>query len=216
MASSDAIRHGNGFKDRSGQRTGMLLVVSYSHTVKKTPYWLCKCDCGNESFVSSGNLRSGRTVSCGCYWRRIATKHGDCPSVKKSKEYNTWAGLKARCSNPNNPGWKNYGGRGISFCERWASFAAFLEDVGRAPSPKHTLDRIKNHLGYEPGNVRWATRAVQSRNRRVTRWITYKGETLCLKDWSTRFGVPEGTMRSRVFRRGVENGMALCESESSS
>jgi hypothetical protein len=75
--------------------------------------------------------------------------------------------MKRRCLNPNHPQWKDYGGRGIQLCQKWAgSFEAFLSDVGKKPEPHLTLDRIDNDGNYEAANVRWADRTTQSRNRR--------------------------------------------------
>ncbi len=88
-------------------------------------------------------------------------------AARETAEYRSWKGMKTRCTNPNRPDWKNYGGRGISVCERWAtSFANFLADVGPKPSPGLTIDRIDNDGNYTPGNVRWATREQQIRNSR--------------------------------------------------
>ncbi len=85
----------------------------------------------------------------------------------RSIEYRTWASIQTRCFNPRNAGAENYIGRGITMCARWkGSYAAFVADMGRRPSPKHSIDRIDNDKGYEPGNCKWATKAEQSRNRR--------------------------------------------------
>ena len=85
----------------------------------------------------------------------------------KTPEYVAWALLRQRCNNPNNPRFSSYGGRGITVCEEWdVSFSAFLRDLGRRPSAKHSIDRINNDGNYEPRNCRWATRKQQSENRR--------------------------------------------------
>lgn len=82
-------------------------------------------------------------------------------------EFAAWRGMRHRCNSPKNSAWKNYGGRGIKVCERWqSSYEAFLADVGRRPSPTHSLDRIDVNGNYEPDNVRWATRDEQSQNQR--------------------------------------------------
>jgi hypothetical protein len=80
-------------------------------------------------------------------------KHGHAQKGKRSGEYRSWTGAKARTTNPNTRDWKNYGGRGIRMCDRWLnSFENFLADMGPKPSPKHSLDRIDNDGNYEPGN----------------------------------------------------------------
>lgn len=83
-------------------------------------------------------------------------------------EYNSWLAMRHRCRNPKVTAFKNYGGRGITVCDRWHdSFADFLADMGKRPTLGHTLDRIDNDGNYEPGNCRWATWDVQSKNRRT-------------------------------------------------
>jgi hypothetical protein len=112
-------------------------------------------------------LRIGHTKSCGCLIRErigaVRKTHG----LSGTKEHRAWKAMLTRCLNPKSIGFENYGGRGISVCEEWArSFSAFLTHVGAAPSAEHTIDRIENDSGYKPGNVRWATRSEQMRNRR--------------------------------------------------
>jgi hypothetical protein len=106
-----------------------------------------------------------------------------------------------RCCNPNQKAYKNCGGRGVRVCRRWrASFAAFLEDVGPRPSPRHTIERINNSGHYEPGNCRWATRGEQARNSRRNRLLTVRGETLCLAAWAERLGLKRSTVSARLGR----------------
>jgi hypothetical protein len=96
---------------------------------------------------------------------REKLKHGD--AHEESAEYKAWANMIQRCTNPRrSDDWPRYGGRGITFCEDWCDYSAFLAHVGRKPSPQHSLDRYPNPDGnYEPGNVRWATAKQQSANR---------------------------------------------------
>lgn len=97
-------------------------------------------------------------------------KHGAAPKGKRGPLYIAWAGMLGRCRNRNNPKWENYGGRGIRVCERWYSFELFAQDVGPHPGKGWSLDRYPDNGGdYEPTNWRWATPALQSRNRRSTR-----------------------------------------------
>lgn len=127
--------------------------------------WLCKCNCGNERQVIASNLRTGKSLCCGC--RKLKTKHGMCGTPT----YTSWEAMRARCNNPKNVDYHSYGGRGIKVCERWASFVNFLADMDERPEGM-TLDRIDNDGNYEPGNCRWTTKEVQRDNSTLS--IDYK------------------------------------------
>jgi hypothetical protein len=117
----------------------------------------------------------------------------------RTPTYVSWASIAPRCGNPNHPAYPRYGGRGITVCERWASFENFLADMGERPAGL-SLDRIDNNGNYEPGNCRWATPKEQSSNREGTRLIAWQGETLCVKEWSRRTGVSNATILCRLAR----------------
>jgi len=118
---------------------------------------------------------------------------------RAGSEANAWWAIRDRCLNPRSVNWPAYGGRGIGMCERWAqSFDAFVEDMGLRPSPKHSVDRIDNDKGYEPGNCRWATSEQQNRNRRNNVRLTYNGETMTAIEWSERLGVSPQAVRSKM------------------
>lgn len=103
-----------------------------------------------------------------------------------------------RCLNPNEAGYKNYGGRGIYICERWNTFANFLADMGQRPD-RHSIDRIDNNGPYAPENCRWAISKVQSRNKRNNFLITHNGQTKTLQEWAEITGIHYGTLRSRII-----------------
>jgi len=84
---------------------------------------------------------------------------------RRTPEYQAWQNMRARCMNAAHPKYARYGGRGITVCPEWDSFPAFFDHIGPRPSADHSLDRIDNERGYEPGNVRWATRREQQLNR---------------------------------------------------
>lgn len=127
----------------------------------------CRCICGVEKTIPLWNLRSGRSCGCGCVgWKisaKVALKHGATVGGGKTREFRAWSDMRTRCTNPNRSGAKYYFGKGIGICPEWASFEAFLADMG--PCPKGlTLDRIDGAKGYSKENCRWAARTVQSYN----------------------------------------------------
>lgn len=156
----------------TGQRFGRWLVLERGDNgAGRQARWICRCDCGGIRLVRSTHLKSGSTASCGCLQKeRISEKkttHGHAGRGGETAEYRTWQAMKDRCYNPRHKFFKNYGGRGITVCDRWReNFRAFLADMGRKPRPELSLDRINNEGNYEPGNCRWATRGQQACNRR--------------------------------------------------
>lgn len=156
----------------NGQRFGRYTVIGLGTPPPsgRGTRWLCKCDCGQFQQVLAGGLKSGNSKSCGCLGaeNRLAARrlHGESPSARKaaSPEYRSYTGAKARCTNPSRHNYPRYGGRGIQF--RFESFEQFLAELGRKPTPQHTLDRYPDNNGhYEPGNVRWATSKEQANNK---------------------------------------------------
>lgn len=123
--------------------------------------------------------------------------HGHTTHTGSSPTYKSWHTMKQRCTNPRNPQYKDYGGRGITLDPRWEKFSCFLADMGVRPEGT-TLDRIDNNLGYGPSNCRWVSRKLQQRNRRTNRWITHNGETKLLTDWATQLGIRPHTLSSRL------------------
>jgi hypothetical protein len=120
------------------------------------------------------------------------------PSTQTRSTYTSWVNMRLRCSNPNHPLWQHYGGRGIRVCDEWnMSYDEFYEAMGDRPEG-YTIDRIDNDRGYEPGNCRWVSMAVQNRNNRRTHLISHKGETLPLVDWAKRYGFTPTGMRARL------------------
>lgn len=170
----------------------------------------CDCSCGKSDLVKRYHcLINGNTTSCGCEKIRIlhesSTTHGETRvGVKFPPEYHSWANMNARCNNENRPDFEHYGGRGISVCDEWKnSYQEFLAYVGRRPSPGHSIDRFPNHNGnYEPGNVRWATKAEQARNRRSSHFLTAFGKTLTISEWSEVTGICRTTIGKKI-RKGM-------------
>lgn len=127
------------------------------------------------------------------------SKHGFARRGQHILEWDRWMAMISRCTNPSASNYSRYGGRGIQVCEKWRnSFTEFFRDVGKAPSRNHTLDRIDNMRGYEPGNVRWATRSEQQNNRRGNCLVTYNGQTFTVTQWSRLCGINQRTLDHRI------------------
>jgi len=185
--------------DITGQRFGRLIVVSRTDNAKGGhTRWLCRCDCGTKKVISSCNLKSGHTKSCGCLQKERSiegsTKHGHTSGAFTSQTYNCWVCMIYRCSDLSN---KHYGGRGIMVCRRWRKFENFLKDMGECPEG-HSIDRIDNDGNYEPGNCKWATRQEQARNKRNNHLITHDGRTQCLTDWAEELNINVYTLSFRL------------------
>jgi hypothetical protein len=184
-----------------GRRFGAWIVLGDGVPRKGPKRWLCRCDCGGEGEVLAFTLRGGKSLRCrGCVWRasRVDPDHANSGN---SPEYRTWTGMRRRCNNPCSTKYRDYGGRGITVCERWNGrdgYTNFLADVGRKPSPKHSLDRIDVNGNYEPSNCRWATQLEQLRNRRNTVFITWRGRTQSINAWAEETGIRDRVIRGRL------------------
>lgn len=190
-------------RDETGKRYGRLVVVERAGTKGTYAAWRCRCDCGNETMASGKHLRNGNTASCGCLIRDTnvakGTKHGLTPKGGRvPPEYDAWGHMVQRCTNPENAAWESYGGRGIKIDPEWLDFRNFLRDVGPRPSRNHSIDRIDVNGHYEPGNVRWATRLEQNRNKRSNRIIEYRGRRMCLAEAAEYSPVRQETIRQRL------------------
>jgi hypothetical protein len=194
------------------QRFGRLIVIQRMNSDKhRNSRWLCQCKCENEIIVRTHSLASGKTKSCGCLAREKTiqrlTKHGHS---QNDKTYKSWQYMKARCTNPDYQYYQNYGGRGITVCDRWKnSFLNFLADMGNRPTDKHTIERINRNGNYCPENCCWATRKEQARNTRRNRLITHNGKTQCIAEWSEEIGILWRTLHSRIYNYGWSIERAL-------
>lgn len=191
--------------DVAGQRFGRWLALSRD-SFRNRSMWTCRCACGQKRSVSLSDLRSGKSVSCGCFKSETArthfVTHGHASALgNRAPEYRVWSHIKDRCHNPKQARYADYGGRGVVMCSRWRqSYEAFIEDVGRRPSSRHSLDRIDNDGNYAPGNVRWATAFEQAQHTRRTRLLTTNGRTQTLSSWARELGLAPATLTKRLAR----------------
>lgn len=194
--------------DLTGLKYGRLTVLSRSANNGTKTEWKCLCECGETAIVEGWYLRSGHTKSCGCLISMVLRERNTTHGERYSPEYDIWCSMKARCTNPNQVSWGIYGGRGITFCERWVSFKNFLSDMGRRPYSGATIDRIDNSKGYRPDNCRWTDRTSQANNRRSNRFLTLDGKTQTISLWSKEYLIRDGCLRARI-KRGWSTDRAL-------
>ena len=192
--------------DLSGQQFHYWTVLDRAgSTLAKKATWNCICQCGTTRIVVGSDLKKGASKSCGCHQKEVASSicvHG----MADTQEYSIWCAMKARCQNSKVSNYHNYGGRGISVCERWETFENFYADMGDCGGL--TIERIDTNGDYEPSNCRWATRKEQGNNKRNNRLLSFDGLTLTVQQWADRIGIGEATIRKRL-RLGWSTAKAL-------
>ena len=167
------------------------------------------CDCGAEKVISIYSVASGHTKSCGCISKEVASVRFKTHGQSRSSLYSRWVMMKDRCYNPKNIGYKNYGGRGITVCDRWkVSFENFKKDMGNIPTEQHSLDRKDNSKGYTPENCKWSDKVEQTQNRRVRKngKSSYRGVSFRKdgKVWVGRLSIPSTEERLYLGRFKTE------------
>lgn len=191
-----------------GKSFGRLTVVEVLPPANGRRMAVCRCECGIIKSIRFDGLQNGMVKSCGC-WQKEAgaaqglrnATHGCCRRIlPRAPEHAVWNMMIQRCTNPNYRFYYNYGGRGISVCERWRnSFEDFIADMGFKPSSKHSIERKDNHGNYCPENCRWATKKEQGRNKRNNRYLTYNGRTMTISAWAEETGIPGDVIRGRLI-----------------
>lgn len=192
--------------DLTGETFGEWAVISYAgRTANNAALWLCRCSCGNEKAVVGQTLREGKSVQC----RSCSTRNALTKPFRGNRIVHVFSGMKQRCYNPNNKEYRNYGGRGITVCDEWRdnpqTFYAWAYTNGFADGM--SIDRIDNNHGYSPLNCRVVPLSSQSKNRRTSHIITIDGETRCLSEWCSLYGID----RHAPIKQAKENGITVEE-----
>ena len=217
--------------DIAGSTFGRISVVARAGKDQTgSTLWLCRCSCGAEKNIAGHLLRRGQVKSCGCLraekgaahlaayaasGKHARLRHGDARAGAEAPEWRAWHSIKKRCDPKAARVSPEDAGRGIKMCRSWrTSYERFLADVGRRPGPQYTLDRKDNNGNYRPGNVRWATRKEQARNRRNSCWIQCGKERKTLAEWAEITGLKNTTIRGRL-RAGWPVEKALTKSRCS-
>lgn len=191
-----------------GEKYGRLTIIietdpvpcKNSRGVKRM--FICQCECGVFVPVHIVKLRNGHTKSCGCLQSetliRRNTKHG---LSKKIPEYGIWVAIKARCHNPKHIAAKNYSKRGITVCNEWINdFPRFIKDMGRRPSPQHSIERRDNDKEYSPDNCYWATPIEQANNTRKNVFLEIDGTKKTISQWARLNGISQSVAATRRYR----------------
>jgi len=183
-----------------GDTLGNFLILRHVGVINKNSHWFCRCICGTERVFGQPAMRK-TDASCGCRRNAMTSarnlKHGHTYRNAITTEYLIWQSIKARCFNTRNKSYKNYGARGITMCKQWLDFEVFLSDMGRRPVGLE-IDRIDNNGGYDPGNCRWVTAKEQTRNRRTTKKIDFRGDVLPLAEWCEKLELNYKTVFKRL------------------
>lgn len=163
--------------------------------------WLCKCDCGNYTKVSGGNLRGNRVNSCGCIKSKLMQNKMTTHGLSNHKLFKVHEEMLRRCYNSNHKEFHRYGGRGITVCEEWKDFLTFYNwAIQNGYQDGLTIERINNNGNYCPENCIWSDRLTQANNTVNTRYIEYQNKFYTITKLSKLLGIKRGTICSRINR----------------
>ena len=191
------------FNDLSGKKFGYLTIAERVQNAKNgKARWKCICDCGNETIVTSTDIMTGHTSSCGC---KRYESHNRVHGMNKTDIHTKWVQMRQRCYNKNDASYIHYGAKGVSVCDEWRNnFIAFMNwSYSNGYKEGLSLDRIDNLKGYYPDNCRWVKWEDQSGNRMNNIKITFNGKTQNLKKWCDELGKDYLFIRQRIIRDGM-------------
>lgn len=182
----------------AGQKFGRWTVERLGEKRGRVNHWWCVCECGVRREVNGCSLREGASTSCGCYASEWSVKKHTSHGMHKHPAYLTWRAMRRRCQLPTDPGYKDYGGRGITVCDTWQSFEGFWADMGATWAEGLTIDRKNTNGNYLPDNCRWATPKQQGNNRRNNVMIQTPLGPMNVTQASETFGVNRNTITRRM------------------
>lgn len=185
--------------DLTGKVFGRWTVDGESHKKKSMVYWHCTCDCGSKRVVFGADLKRGMSKSCGCLARELLSAKSSTHGLSEHKAYRSWIEMKSRCLNPENTGFKDYGGRGIIICPEWDTFEGFWRDMGDTWQEGLSIDRMDTNGNYEPSNCKWSTPKEQGNNRRTNVMVTLSdGRCMTLTQAAEEHGVDRRAVYARI------------------
>lgn len=185
-------------RDITGMTFGRLKAIRRDGKGSPTK-WMCLCQCGKSHVVTMQPLVEGRVKSCGCLQKDRIHR------MIKSPEYNTWASMRSRCRNETRKEYPAYGGRGITYCERWESFKNFYEDMGERPEG-YSIERIDVNGDYEPDNCEWIPLEDQCLNTRK-RKIMYNGKRIILAREAAKLNISRQALHQRLKTWPLEKAL---------
>lgn len=200
------------FIDLTGQQFRFLTVLRRHGVSKNRITWVCHCVCGKKIVCTGKSLRNGGKRSCGCKKGEMCVETMGTHGVSRHPLYGCWLNMIRRCSDKEGKNWRNYGGRGITVCQRWMKLENFIADMGDSYVPGLTLDREDNDLGYSKGNCRWVDYVVQNNNQRGNAFIDTPKGRMTISQASQAFGINRNALQSRL-RRGMSVEEALDPSD---
>lgn len=175
-----------------GDRVGNVVLLEIQPN--SGGLWLVECvKCGKRKLKKPNRKAPNCNCEQGEKIRKAKTIHGMCDTI----EYKSWGHMMERCFNPNCDDYPEWGGRGITVCERWRTFKNFINDMGMKPGPEYKIERIDNDGNYEPGNCKWATQKEQGRNQRSNVVLNIGGVKKIMVEWSEMVDVPYKTITQR-------------------
>ena len=206
--SCGCIVHKEGWKENIiGEKFGKLTVLRKigRKNKRKSNYWLCRCDCGNEIEVREDSLRNGHTKSCGCYNKERILERVRTHCMSNTRIYSIWSCIIDRVENINATGYQYYGGRGISVCQEWRNdFMSFYNWAISNGYEEHlTIDRIDVNGNYEPSNCRWANWETQANNKRNNHYVFINGERFTVTQISKLYNINLRTLCHRLEKMDI-------------